>query len=133
MRVSRTTNRALPVRHEQHHLEGAVMTATLAWYFKSDLQWRDDLKKKLDLISPRPWQELDSDSGQDSISSKITSHGWLRIYEFGLGAFVANLTVEAETEQELAIQIEIAKRKTFDEIFASIGARDIDVREPYQR
>jgi hypothetical protein len=49
------------------------MRTTLAWYFKSDLQWRDDLKKKLDLTSSRPWQEFDSDSGQDSISSKITS------------------------------------------------------------
>jgi len=47
-----------------------------------------------------------------------------------MGSYVANLKVEATTEQELATQIELAKRKTFDEIFASVGARDIDVREP---
>jgi hypothetical protein len=109
------------------------MKATLAWYFKCDLHRRDDLKARLDSFSPTPWEKWDSDSGEDSLTNKITSHAWLQIYEFGMGGYVANLKVAAETEQELATQIELAKRKTFDEIFASVGARDIAVEEPYQR
>ena len=110
------------------------MRVKVAWFFECDLRRRDDLKAKLDSFSSTPWQKWESDSGQDSLTHKITGHAWLQIFEFGMGGYVANLTVETENEHELATEIELAKRVTFDEIFASIGARNIAVEdEPYHR
>jgi hypothetical protein len=108
------------------------MKVMLAWFFECDLRRRDDLKARLDSFSSTPWEKWESDSGQDSLTNKIANQAWLQIFEFGMGGYVANLTVEATTEEELATHTELAKRKTF-EIFASIGARDIEVREPYHR
>ncbi len=65
---------SLSVRQGQRDSEGALMKQKVAWYFESALLLRDDLKRKLDSISATPWQEWDSDSGQDSISKKITDH-----------------------------------------------------------
>lgn len=108
------------------------VTQTFAWHFRTELPWRDDLKTRLDPISPNPWVKLDSERQQDSISNKVTEHAWLRIFECNKGAFAANLTVEAD-QPDFAHQLERAKRRVFDEIFPAVGAHDVGESKPIER
>jgi hypothetical protein len=104
----------------------------LAWHFRTELPWREDVKARLDSISPRPWLMWDSDRLQDSITQKITEHAWLKIFEMNKGSFVANLTVEAD-RADFAQQLEQAKRRVFDEILPALGAYDVSESEPIER
>lgn len=109
-----------------------TVTETFAWRFRTELPWREDLKTRLDQISPTPWLMWDSDHRQDSITNKITEHAWLKIFEFNKGSFVANLTVEAD-QLDFVHQLEQAKRRVFDEIFPAVDAHDVGESTPIER
>ncbi len=57
----------------------------------------------------------------------------MRIYEFGGGGYVANLTVQGESDDEIASHFEEAKRFVFEVILSAVGARDVKSCEPYER
>jgi hypothetical protein len=106
-------------------------TKIVAWNFRTDLTWLGPLKQRLDAISRAPWTEFDSDSKQDSIGSKITDHAWLRIYMYGKGYFVANLTVQAPPD-ELERELELGKQRVFSELLPAVGARDVGETTPVE-
>lgn len=103
--------------------------AATAWVFETDLPCLEDVKTKLDAVSPRPWTKRDSDSRPDSISHAVTEHAVARIHECGKGVFVASVelrSANADRDREL----EAARARLFADVLPVIGARAVEETKP---
>jgi hypothetical protein len=102
-----------------------------AWVFKTDLPWLDDIKRKLDAVSPSPWAERDCEWRPDSISNLVTEDAGVQIHGFGRGVFVASVFLRRDSGGG-DTQLEAGKARLFADVLPVIGARDVQETEPVE-
>ncbi len=107
-----------------------MKSVTLAWWFWTPKPLA--LEKMLEALQSLglDWIERDCEWAPDSINGSLTKNAWVRIFRFGVSGFVANLTVEAESDTDLDAKIAEAKKKLLGEVLPLFGAREIRETKP---
>lgn len=102
-----------------------MKTVTKRWRFRTNQPM--PFKLAIQRLQPAglAWFERDADYREDSMTARLTDRARVDVVGITIRAFKVKLRVEAETDEQLQLELAEGAKKLLDEVFPLLDAQDI--------